>query len=227
MDLLERFLKMKHAPKQGVVKPPPEKGAARFFFLLTTHLSKLIRLNALFLLFCLPVVTIPAAVSAMNRVSMLLVRDGVCFVWTDFIAEFKSDFLKSVTVFLFNAVFFAFAAFCFFAGQRSGAQPQRFILYAASVVLYILGVLLGSYSFSMLALCQLSAGDILRNAFSLIFLEPKTDLLLVVFVGGVALCFLCFLPYTAPLIVLGIFSLLSLASSVICFDPLMRRIAKS
>ena len=219
---LDRFFKRQSAPVEDAA-PPPEKGVARFFFLLTTHLSKLFILNMLFLVFCLPVITIPAAVAGMSRVCMLLVRNGVSFVWTDFITEVKASFLKSIPVFISCAAFIGLAYFCFISSRNSG--ELSFFLISISVFLFIMGLLIGCYAFAMLSMCSLRIRDILKNAFLLFFLEPKADLALVLFVGVIAAAFIWLLPYTIPLALI-FFALLSLISSIIVNEPLKRRIIK-
>ena len=82
--------------KEGEGKPAPSHGRERFFYLLRTHFWKLITLNLLFLLFSIPVVTLPAALCAMNRVLIKLTRDGNCLLWMEFRDEFKRSFLKSL-----------------------------------------------------------------------------------------------------------------------------------
>jgi hypothetical protein len=217
---LDRFFKRQRAPEKDVA-PPPDKGAARFFFLLTTHLTKLFLLNLLFILFCLPVITIPAALNGMNRVCMLLVREGVCYIWADFYTEFKASLLKSIPIFLPGATLIVSAFLCFLSSQNRGGSS--FILVAFSVLFFIAGLLMNCYAFAMLSLCKLRNRDILRNAVSLIFLEPKADLLLVCFVGVIAITFVWFLPYTLPLALI-IFALLSLISTNVINEPLNRRI---
>jgi len=217
-NFLDRFFKWQRAPKEDAA-PPPEKGAARFFFLLTANFSKLAVLNLIFLLFCLPVITIPAALSGMSRVCALLVREGVCYLWIDFFTEFKSSFFKSVPIFVAGAVF-ASPAFILSCLDSAG---QPFILVSITVFLFIMGLLFSCYAFAMLSMCSLRLRDIFRNAFFLIFLEPKTDLLLVLFVGMTAAAFLWFLPYTLPLAFI-LFSLVSLISSAIVFEPIKRRV---
>lgn len=212
------------APEKDITKPPPEIGAARFFFLLTTHFSKLLTLNLIFILFSLPIITIPSSLSGMNRVCMLLVREGACFVWIDFFNEFKASFIKSITLFLPNTGFILLACLCFFTGQRSTSQFLSFVLYALAMFVFILGLLLSCYSFSMYSLCKLSNRDIFRNAISLIFLEPKADLLLASIVGGIIILFIWFLPYSIPFALFGFFPLLSLIACVITYKPLKRRI---
>ena len=138
MSIIDRFLKRQNAPQKDITEPPPSKGAARFFFLMATHFPKMLTLNLLFLLFCLPIVTIPAALSGMSRVCMLLMREGVCFVWTDFFSEFKASFLKSIPIFLFNAFWVVSAYFCFLYGQNNG--ELSFVLFAFAVLFVRFGL---------------------------------------------------------------------------------------
>ena len=85
---------------KGVTAPPSAKGIKRFLFICYTHFWRLIGMNLLFILFCLPVVTIPPAITALNRVLLNLVREGNTFFFRDFIDEFKSSFLKSWIAFI-------------------------------------------------------------------------------------------------------------------------------
>ena len=62
--------------REGRGLPAPREGARRFFYLFWNHAWKLIRLNLLFLACCIPVVTMPAALCAMDRVLIVLVREG-------------------------------------------------------------------------------------------------------------------------------------------------------
>lgn len=220
---LDRFFKRQRAPKEDAA-PPPEKGAARFFFLVTTHPTKLLLLNLLFILFCLPVVTIPAALSGMNRVCMLLIREGVCYVWSDFITEFKASFFKSIPAFLLSAAFVGAACLCFISSQNNTASS--FALITITVLLFVFGLLIGCYAFAMLSICRLRTIDILRNAISLIFLEPKADLLIGLFVGLFIIAFTFCLPFSIPFALI-LFSFLSLLSCLIVYEPIQKRVIKA
>ncbi len=96
MKLTDIIMKKRFAPGKGVTELPPEKGVRRYFFLLSIHFSKLCGLNLLFVLFSIPIITMPAALCGMNRVLILLVREGNCYLWDDFIKEFKASFFKSL-----------------------------------------------------------------------------------------------------------------------------------
>ena len=189
-----------------------------------THSSKLFLLNLLFILFSLPVITIPAALSGMNRVCMLLVREGTCYVWSDFINEFKASFFKSIPVFFLSASFIGAACLCFVSGQNYAAPS--FALLTGAVVFFVIGLLIGCYAFAILSLCKLRTGDILRNALSLIFLEPKADILLTLFVGGIIIAFAGFLPFSIPFTLI-LFSFLTLISCTIAYEPIKKRIIRA
>ena len=69
--------------KEGPGTPAPQGGAALYFYLLKTYFWQLLWLSWVFLLSCIPVVTIPAALAAMSRVCLKLVREGCCLFWAE------------------------------------------------------------------------------------------------------------------------------------------------
>ena len=69
----------------GIAKDAPEKtGAAWVGETLVREFWQLVKLNVLFLLCCLPVVTFGAARAAMARCTVNMARDVPNDVWTDF-----------------------------------------------------------------------------------------------------------------------------------------------
>ena len=80
-------------PGPGVDKPPPVSGFRRFRFIFVNHFRKLIMANLLFLLFCIPIVTIPASLCGLNMVCAQLMKTGKCFLVQDFLDGFKRRFL--------------------------------------------------------------------------------------------------------------------------------------
>ena len=64
------------APGPGIDPDQPEKtGIARFFEILQLECGDLLKLNVLFVLSCVPLITIPPALFAMNQVVRKMVRD--------------------------------------------------------------------------------------------------------------------------------------------------------
>ena len=71
---------------------PPKGGTARYFFLLKNYWWKLIGLNLIYTVFCIPMFTIPAATAGLMRVLTELWTKGYSFFWDDFIDEFRQEF---------------------------------------------------------------------------------------------------------------------------------------
>ena len=150
MSMTGYISKKRFAPGPGVTQPPPEKGIARFWFLLSTHFWKLIELNLLFFLFSLPVVTIPAAYCGMNRVLMKLVREGNCFLWHEFSKEFKANFLKSLPFGILTA-FLLFASYYALSWSLSaGGTGFGIVLIIIGVFLLGTAILFSGYVFVLL-----------------------------------------------------------------------------
>jgi hypothetical protein len=217
---------LSNRPRHGkdVVTKAPDKGATRFIFLAYTHFAKLVGLNMIFLLFCIPVITIPAALSGMNRVCLLLIREGVCSVWTDFVKEFKASFMKSLPLGILFSFLYADAAFCVLLGLSSGATGLGILLFIAAAVLCISTVLAAGYTFAIMPLMTLRNIDILRDAVLLLLRAPKTDLALLLMVGGWSAATVLLAPYSIPVIAVFGIALLSLAVSTILNPPIQKHI---
>ena len=224
MGILEQIGKKRFAPGKGVTELPPQKGARRFFFLLTTHFWRLIRLNMLFVLFCLPVVTIPAALCGMNRVIVTLVRDGNCFLWSEFSKEFKANFLKSIPFGLLFAFLTLDAYFFFDAASAAGDPGMNILAGAAGCVFLGFAVLFGSYVFVLLPTLALRNRYIARNAFILMLTEWRTSLLILACTFIIAFITAALFPFTIILVVLILFSLVQLVICTAINEPLQRRI---
>lgn len=211
--------------KTGVrISKPPSGGAARFFYLAYTHFAKLVGLNLLFLLFCIPLVTIPAALSGMNRACLLLVREGTCAVWSDFIKEFKCSLLKSLPLGFLCAFLFADAALCLSLGMLSGFAGLLPVLMLAAVILALAALLLSCTCFVLMPLLTLKNSDLLRDALYIMLKEPKTDLLLIAVIGGSLTAALLLLPYSVPVIAVFGLSLIALANCTILYGPIKHHI---
>lgn len=219
MGIARLIGKKRFASGEGVTQPP-EKGVRRFGFVLWTHMWKLVTLNLLFLVFSIPVVTMPAALCGMNRVLIKLWREGNCFLWSDFWDEFKANILKALPFGIICGLML-FASYYFLSLSVSyGALLTTVIGF----MLLGFAVLFGSYAFVFLPTLDLKIRHIARNAFILAMVEWKTNLVLLACVIGTALVSAAFFPYTIALIA---FILISLCQLMVCGavnTPLQRRI---
>lgn len=92
-------------PGPGIDPDAPEKtGFARFLQIIQLEAVTIVKLNLLFLLFSLPVVTLPPALFAMNQVVRKMMLDQPVLCFYDFRTAFKKYWKRSY------AAFFAVAA---------------------------------------------------------------------------------------------------------------------
>lgn len=194
---------------------PKKKGIARFFETLWREFFALIKLNLLFILTCIPVVTIPASLTAMNRITATMVRDENHFLWADYWKAFKRDFWKS----LLGGVLLLLAIVIFLIGTRFYyllmATSRFFVVLAAFSACLALGVyMMTFYFFPMLALVELPMKQLLKNSCILTFVNFKGSLLALLFAAiflglGVGL-----LPYSS---IFALFILCSFTNLITTF----------
>ena len=75
-------------------KETPKGGATRVLYLCWNYTGKLCLSGFLFLLCCIPVITIPAALCAQNAYLGKIFRNGYGFDLSDYWKEFKSSLWK-------------------------------------------------------------------------------------------------------------------------------------
>ena len=94
---------------KGISKDTPEKtGFALFLETLIRELGSLIKLNFLFLLFSIPIITIPASFAALTNVSMKIARQQHVFVFSDFKESFKKNWKQSSLLGIFFLLLFSY-----------------------------------------------------------------------------------------------------------------------
>lgn len=194
---------------------PGKKGFARYMETLWREFFPLIKLNLLFLLSCIPVVTIPAALTAMNRITVSMVRDRNYFMLSDYWDAFKRDFWRSLLAgVLFAAAIGVFGLSTWFYYMLAQASSKFFLLLAGFSLCMLLTAYGGSvYFFPMLAMVELPTKKLLLNSLIMVYTcfkrsIPAILLSLVFFLLGVGL-----LPYSLPFAALIMFSLISMTSN--------------
>ena len=199
--------------------PIPAHGAGRVFYVLTTHFTKLLRCNLLFVLFSLPVITLPAALAGMAAVIQALYRDGHCFLWDTFFREFRTDFLRRT---LWALVLAAVPA----AGWLAGSLLSETAAYLTAAIPLVLVLLAGGYWFPQLASLRLTSGQCLKNALLLTIIEVKPNFLLLVIecVSG-ALTIVAW-PFSAPLAALLLPALTQLLITAVVNPVLEARVIR-
>jgi len=219
MELFSRYHAWRDQPGKGEGKPPPDKGFKRYNFIVKTHFSKLVLLNLLFLVFSIPIITIPASISGMTRVLMRLTREGFCDLWADFIGEFKSFFSLKLLAWL--VLFAVPAMIAMLIAFLIPGIPAAGLWLALSAVSYTIQ----GYLFPIWAILDVPFGANIKNAFALCAMEWKKSILILCTASVHVLCYF-FFPVSVPFMLLFTFSFTQLLICVIANEPINKHLVR-
>lgn len=200
---------------RGISKDTPEKtGLALFLETLVREFWNLIKLNFLFLLFSIPIITIPAAFGALTNVSMKLARQQHIFVFSDFKDSFKKNWKQSsiigvIFLFLFSMITISLIFY-------SNASSTNKILYVPFFICIFINLIISFsfiYTFPLLTTVNLSLKDILKNSLFLSILSFKNTIITLFLVLFILLISVLLLPFTFFIILTLSFSLIAFINS--------------
>lgn len=199
-------------PGPGIPKDAPKKkGSALFFEILGREFWSLLTLNLIYLLACLPIVTIGPATVALSRVTATMVRDKNVYPWRDFWDAFRKN-LKQGFLFGIPATLFTFAAIWLNINIMLGAGT---LFYTAFIFLWtFLGVALCCYLFPMAAYIDLPTLPLAKNAVFLVILGRFRTIGAVAAPIAATVLAVAFYPFSPIFMaLLGFFAFLSLFNS--------------
>ena len=177
-------------------KPRP-KGFKLFAHTFLQEWWGLIGLNILFFFSCLFLITIPAALAAMTRVCVDMLRGESVGILGEYWRAFRKYFLRSLTAGGLLALFLALTGYG--AAAYGKAMSDNGLLAAPFVILLLVFLILVMSAFTLFQMAvfsELGTIQILKNAVLLTLIHPGRHLLvLAVLAGMTALYFLCF-PYS-------------------------------
>ena len=217
----------KHAG-QGIEKNDPKKtGLGLFFDILKREWFELIKLNLLFLLFCLPVITIPAAYTAMCKITITMVRDKNFYLLSDFWQAFRLEFHRSTVA---GLICFVCAAALAYASVFYYSRIELSVHYAVFAIVCAFGLLTALiasfYIFSMIASVSLNFVDYFKNSILLTFIYANYNLLTITFVFAVVVVILVTLPYSILFVLFFALSLTNLAVTFCACHALRRYVVR-
>lgn len=223
-------MKRWYEPKKdtpGIAKDAPKKkGFALFWDIFWREFWGLLKLNLLFLLTCIPIVTIPAAITALNRITVTMVRDKNYFLLSDYWKAFTRDFGKS----LLSGILLALALGLFglstwFYYMLSQSNGKLFlILSGCSLCLLLTAYFVSLYFFPMLAMVDLPVKPLLINSCALSYTCFKRTLPAALITLAITLVCIGLLPYSMVYIVVILFSLNSLIANFFVVKPITEQV---
>ena len=191
----------------------PLKGVELFFHLVRTHEGALVKISLLFIVSCLPIVTIPVAWYALTSMLVRMTDRRMFFVWQDWWDAWRSGWRRAYAVMMPYCLLMCVAvgACHFYLGQ---ASPLGSVLSGVCLVVLLLGCMAGPYVCSMTVRTCLAATAVWRNAGLLVPLRLKSNLVVLVFDMLVLAVGLLLLPWTLFVLPLFGMSVMGLAGEV-------------
>ncbi len=201
---------------------PPKTGLALFFEILVREFWQLLKLNLLFVICALPLVTFGAARAALSRCTMNMVRDVPNDVWYDFRQELKKDFPRNTVLGLLEL--FAIGVFLLLLslpGVR-GNTAVCVVLFALAAV----GALVLGYLWPMLVAADVPPRAAVKNAAVLALAFPQHSLpALAVALLLYGLSFWLF-PLSLPLVLFVPFGMGSFVTSFAAWSDIRRLVIR-
>ncbi len=161
---------------RGISKNQPQKKSFfAFFELYFRYWWRLVKLNVLTFIFCIPVVTIGPAIAGMTKVLRNYTLDKSSFIFHDFWKGFSQNWKQSLPVGLLDALFTvsAITAFQVYpkmaeAAEAAGGSGTFYnVLCVLSVSFALTLLMMNFYIMPMIVATNLSLKDIVKNSFYL------------------------------------------------------------
>lgn len=208
----------------GIPKSELEKkGIFKFFEIYKRKFWKLIELNLIYLLFCIPIVTFGPATAALLKIARNYTQERPIFLFSEFWKTFKSCFKQSFIMGLID-ILFVVALFVAIPVYNSFAKQNTFfyIPFVLCLSFSFVFLMMHFYIYLMIVSTNLTLPKIVKNSFILVCIGLKQSLLtlLVTFITIAAL--FLFLPYSSFIMPFLPFSFLSLVVAFNCF-PVIRK----
>ncbi len=209
---------------KGVLPNEPEKSRfVKFFLLYAMRFWKLIALNALYLLFCIPIVTIGPATVAMAVVLRRYSEEKLTYVWADFFKAFGACLKKA----LLHSVVYAFAVsaagYAAYFYLLQGLQAAwAFLFFGVMLLLFLILFISGFYAIILIGSVELTLPQIIKDSLILSVAATRQNMLaLVCWLIGAA-CVTLLFP-ASLLLVLLLLPVTMWYSAVYILNPVVQK----
>ena len=189
-----------------------------------SKVADIIILNILFMICCVPIFTIGAALTALHTVTMKLVRDEEGGIVKEFFRAFASNFRQATVIHLFflliAGLVFVDLWFVLYSVESHGAMS--YILFGVAAMLGVFSILMLMYVYPLLAKFENSIKRTLQLAFILSIRHLPTTILLVA-ITAIPIVFL-FIPHEIVIAVLFLMGVLGFAAQAMAQAFLYRKV---
>lgn len=180
----------------GIPKNAPKKtGLALFAEIFAREWWEMVKLNILFILASLLVITIPAAIAATARISVAFVEDRNIYLLRDFTEAFTRYFVRAT---LWGLAFTAAVGLGIYAIAIYAAGAQNNLMFAVPLTVALFAtvfiLVVACHLVVLMVMCDMSALRLLRLAAIASLIRPLPALGALLFVAALWLAHIAFYP---------------------------------
>lgn len=154
-------------PGKGVKKTQGAEKSSLFLYfeILGRKFWDLIKLNLIFMLFCIPIVTIGPALVARSYILREFVKEKPVFLWSDFKDKFFANFKQALPIGLLQLFTMALLGLniYYLMLQLNLGEATRLIFIALTGVVFILFSFVHYYVYTLFVTFELSYSNLYKN----------------------------------------------------------------
>lgn len=212
----------------GVEKDEPQKeGLSLFFELFITRFWDMLKLNVLFILYSIPIVTIGPAFGAITSVTIAMIQRKHVYIFSDFHKAFKSNWKQSLICGLINLIaLFLLYSSIFFYFNLTQNNPLIYVVLFFTIVITTLFCFAILYMYPLITTVSLSIKDIYKNSILLGIICLKNTLLAAFACSIVLAINILFFPLSLLLCFFLTFSFLSFIVSFAAWSGIKKYVIK-
>lgn len=209
---------------KGVAKGKKKKPFFRYWEIFANKFWVFFQLNLIYVLFCLPIVTIGPATAALTAMMRNIYLERPQFIWYDFVQYFKKNFKQSFFIGLLDIAIVAVGVVTFVQYSKMPEMDTTAkVMYTLSIAVQIFFLMMNFYIYPQIVALNLRFGGIFKNAAILVFANlPAEMIVLALTMGFGALLMFFFIPavFFLPLIP----GAWIIYTSVFCCYPAIQRL---
>lgn len=173
---------------KGIGKDAGSKNRLSLFFeIFFRHFWKIIELNAVYCLFCLPIITIGPATAALTKVLRNIALERPAYVWSDFFDAFKKNFKQAfplgiADIFIISGV----VTGCWMYPKIAAETGNNvwYILLSVTVSAGFVFMCMNYYAYIMISSTEIPLGAVIKNSLFLSFIALKDNFItFLIFIG--------------------------------------------
>lgn len=210
----------------GIDRNAPKKtGIPLFIETLRREFTTLLKLNLIFLVSCLPIITIGPAIGGMTYVTLKMVRDKPVDIYYDFKQGFKKNWKQSFGLGIIGGLITItlICAFLFYLQLEGSAYYcMMFIIALITVIIGIAWI----YVYPLAIGIDLKLNQIIKDSFILSIGHIKHSIIVFFTCSLIMGITVMFLPMSVPILLVFSFSFCSFISSFCAWSGIEKDIIK-